>query len=159
MKCSQCRKITEERMFATYRDKNGISRRRGICKECRGSYALTNFEELKAWRKNYNQNNKTLKRQKDTARRALIRAIVDKIKTTTPCADCGGYFPAVAMDFDHLGPKIKSVSSFVSGAYKIDLILQEIEKCEVVCACCHRVRTHTKKHNHAPTKNQRNPSA
>ncbi len=55
------------------------------------------------------------------------------------------------MDFDHLGAKTKSVAMMVAQSYKLELILEEIKKCEVVCACCHRIRTERRKQNFAPS--------
>ncbi len=67
------------------------------------------------------------------------REIVRSIKQQ-PCADCGKTFPPEAMDFDHIGEKRVEVSRliYVSGTAAL---LSEIEKCEVVCANCHRIRT------------------
>jgi hypothetical protein len=44
------------------------------------------------------------------------------------------------MDFDHIGPKRNEVSQlvYVSGT---EALLEEIKRCEVVCANCHRIRT------------------
>ena len=65
-----------------------------------------------------------------------------------PCADCGRRWPPVAMDLDHVhGVKIRSIASLVSGAYNLEIIKAEVAKCEVVCACCHRLRTHLRKEN------------
>lgn len=59
-----------------------------------------------------------------------------------PCTDCGGRFPAVCMDFDHVrDTKRGNVSVLVTGGYSLESILREIAKCELVCANCHRVRT------------------
>lgn len=90
---------------------------------------------------------------RDRDRKVSVKAEVDRLKDV-PCADCGNRFPAVAMDFDHIGPKNKSIATMVSQGYKIDLILEEIRKCEVVCACCHRVRTSFRKDNLAPSGQQ-----
>lgn len=152
MICSKCKKITDERCFATYRDRKGVIRRRGICQECRSKQSNQTFEEMQEWRKKYNKKNRT-KREKDQLdRRQIAKKVVDKIKSETPCKDCGRNFHPVAMDFDHIKGKNRSIASLVSGAYKIDLILEEIKLCEVVCACCHRLRTHSRKENHCPRK-------
>lgn len=59
-----------------------------------------------------------------------------------PCVDCGNTFHPVAMDFDHVrGEKINEVAYLVSHARSIRVIQEEIDKCELVCANCHRVRT------------------
>jgi hypothetical protein len=60
-----------------------------------------------------------------------------------PCMDCGGSFPAVCMDYDHRpGEKKKALIAWmVSNRYSRKAILEEIAKCDLVCANCHRVRT------------------
>lgn len=66
-----------------------------------------------------------------------------------PCTDCGGSFPPYVMDFDHLpGTKKTLAVSYLAnhGSGKAKL-LAEIAKCELVCANCHRIRTHTRKKN------------
>lgn len=65
-----------------------------------------------------------------------------------PCTDCGERFPACCMDFDHR-PGLKSkkgagpsnVGTMVAHHYSIEKIKEEIEKCDLVCANCHRIRT------------------
>ena len=58
----------------------------------------------------------------------------------------------MAMDLDHVrGAKVRNVSALVSGAYRLELIAAELKKCDVVCACCHRVRTAKRGANRAPS--------
>jgi hypothetical protein len=71
-------------------------------------------------------------------RRDRRQVIIDELKSA-PCADCGGTFPPVCMDFDHLGDKKFTVSRAYTRS--IGTVLAEIAKCEVVCANCHRIRT------------------
>lgn len=150
MKCSKCKKHTPTHAFATFRQRSGEVGRRGICKGCRGQYAKDNFSTLKKWRTEYNKKNRTKKAIKAANRRRAARDLVDSLKSSARCHDCGGIFPAVAMDFDHVHGKKKSIANMVSQAYKIEFILEEIKLCELVCACCHRVRTAERKQNHAP---------
>lgn len=57
-----------------------------------------------------------------------------------PCSDCGRAFPPEAMDFDHVrGEKSSGVARIAN--YSKNRIMQELEKCELVCACCHRLST------------------
>ena len=61
---------------------------------------------------------------------------------THPCTDCGEPDPVV-LDFDHLPDSEKrfEIGRAVNASTRSwALILQEIEKCEVVCANCHRRR-------------------
>jgi hypothetical protein len=56
-----------------------------------------------------------------------------------PCMDCGETDPVV-LEFDHLRDKRFNIGTAVT-RYGWEAILAEIEKCEVVCANCHRRRT------------------
>lgn len=81
---------------------------------------------------------KKLKRDSAKRRRARISELKKR-----PCADCGGTFDPVCMDFDHRPgePKIAGVSAMAS----FKKMLAEAEKCDVVCANCHRIRTFRKR--------------
>lgn len=58
------------------------------------------------------------------------------------CLDCGFEGPAFMYDFDHRDPSTKSfdISSGCSISY--DRQYAESLKCDLVCANCHRMRTH-----------------
>jgi hypothetical protein len=60
-----------------------------------------------------------------------------------PCHDCGGSFPVCCMDFDHrIGTiKVYNLGSMFAHHYSMELIESELEKCDLVCANCHRIRT------------------
>jgi hypothetical protein len=63
-----------------------------------------------------------------------------------PCTDCGGIFHPAAMQWDHTGSdKLADVSDAVSKLWSKARILAEIDKCELVCANCHAVRTYTRR--------------
>lgn len=69
-------------------------------------------------------------------------AKVEAIKTENPCLDCRHKFPPECMDFDHVrSEKVDNVSHLVVGRYSWETILNEIAKCDIVCANCHRIRT------------------
>jgi hypothetical protein len=63
-----------------------------------------------------------------------------------PCADCKKRYPYYVMDFDHRPNEEKSfeigdrLATRVTSTY--DALDAEIAKCDVVCANCHRIRTH-----------------
>ena len=79
------------------------------------------------------------RREYDNARAAETRLVIDALKNS-PCVDCGGSFEACVMDFDHVrGVKKDDVSRMAR--YKLSTILEEIAKCDLVCANCHRIRT------------------
>lgn len=82
---------------------------------------------------------------KDNFKRPSVskRKIYQEAKAR-PCTDCGVQFAFCAMDFDHVrGPKLFDVS--LNSGYTHEQLLAEIEKCEVVCSNCHRVRTAKRK--------------
>ena len=57
------------------------------------------------------------------------------------CADCGYAEAAEALDFDHVrGEKYANVNK-LAGSAGWERIMEEVDKCEVVCANCHRIRT------------------
>lgn len=58
--------------------------------------------------------------------------------------DCGGEFHYAAMTWDHLpgSEKLFDIGSVIGRSYSLKRVLAEIEKCELVCANCHAVRTH-----------------
>lgn len=60
-----------------------------------------------------------------------------------PCMDCNKTFPRVCMDFDHRPgtEKIADVSILINQSSSISKISKEIEKCDIVCSNCHRIRT------------------
>lgn len=71
------------------------------------------------------------------------RDTVRDIKLKRGCADCGYNAHWAALDFDHLpgAAKVMDVAEMIRVSRPLAAILAEIEKCEVVCANCHRVRT------------------
>lgn len=73
---------------------------------------------------------------------AEIYKVINEVKSG-PCTDCGGRFHPVAMDFDHVeGDKIDSIAWMIHRrSASLEEVLAEIEKCQLVCSNCHRVRT------------------
>ena len=66
---------------------------------------------------------------------------LSEIKETSGCADCRITNPLV-LDFDHLQDKKYNISRKIQEGFSWAAIKKEISKCEVVCANCHRIRTH-----------------
>lgn len=64
-----------------------------------------------------------------------------------PCADCGGSFPPVCMDFHHVsGEKLFSLGGGRVNR-SLERVLAEIAKCVVICANCHRLRHEAERSN------------
>lgn len=54
------------------------------------------------------------------------------------CQKCGGIFSIAVYDFHHVGKKDENPSTLIANA-SIEKIAEEIEKCILLCANCHRV--------------------
>lgn len=57
-----------------------------------------------------------------------------------PCIDCEEK-DILVLEFDHRGDKFMDIGSMVSGRYALWKIAQEVAKCDVRCANCHRRKT------------------
>lgn len=68
------------------------------------------------------------------------KAWMAEYKKTCKCKFCNETRPQ-ALDFHHRDPATKKakVSALVKESYSLAVIKAEIEKCEILCANCHRV--------------------
>ena|SRR4030066_132055 len=66
------------------------------------------------------------------------------VKKAVPCTDCMLKLPAVVMEFDHTRG-IKSFNVASACRMKREKVEAELLKCDVVCANCHRIRTHNRR--------------
>lgn len=92
------------------------------------------------------ERNKTKYLEKTQAQRAAGRAYVAKVKAHAKCADCGINDWRV-LDFDHLPgfTKRKGMAELANSGASISTIKAEMDKCEIVCANCHRIRSWQRK--------------
>lgn len=87
--------------------------------------------------------NKETLYQKQREHRDRNKRLLREYLQTRRCVDCSVSDIRV-LEFDHLPgfEKVKDVARMVTGStYSWERILEEINKCEVVCANCHRIRT------------------
>ena len=85
-------------------------------------------------------------RAKETSKkqRLVKKAFLRDYLRASSCMDCG-IGDIVVLDFDHVrGEKIANVTTLVSNNASWQVIKDEIDKCDVVCANCHRRRTSTR---------------
>lgn len=75
-------------------------------------------------------------------RRKRNRELVRKLKEG-PCSDCGLLYPFYVMDFDHRdgSEKTLDIGKIANKHWSEKRILEEVAKCDLVCANCHRERT------------------
>ena len=133
--CTRCR---EEKRISDFSWKSG-GRRDTQCKPCKRIAIKAAYERNKA---------PYIARAKACTirRRVEFKAYVDELKRR-PCSDCHQVFPPCVMDFDHRdgAAKVKEVSRIVGAASSMTGLLAEIAKCDLVCANCHRIRTHNRR--------------
>ena len=99
-------------------------------------------EKQRAAKRRYYERNRDVYRDKNRRKRERMRAILRECKSR-PCADCGGDFPFYVMDFDHREGEEKTAHvAMLVNMMSIERLLNEIAKCDLVCANCHRVRTY-----------------
>lgn len=105
--------------------------------------AYKDVEAQKAASKRHYQANKQSYLERNKRYRGEIKEYIQALKESQPCADCGLKYPYYVMDFDHLDGTLKENGiNFLSNTGRIGAVKKEIAKCEVVCANCHRIRTH-----------------
>jgi hypothetical protein len=99
-------------------------------------------EEKRAYFRAHYRANKEQWRAKRMRYEAKVRALVVAAKDK-PCADCGGRWHPLVMEFDHLPGSEKRLCIGAARARKFGWksMRAEIAKCEVVCPTCHRIRT------------------
>ena len=95
-------------------------------------------------KRHYEKNKAKIKARAKTHNKKTIeqcRAFIEELKKQ-PRMDCKNSFPTQVMEFDHVrGVKTGNVSEMVIKCFSFKTIREEIEKCELVCANCHRIRT------------------
>ena len=129
-RCSTCK---QEKELEEFNLKDKIKGTRQYqCKHCTRLYVRRHYE-----------NNKLYYLSKARKRNKRIR---QEIKTYTwnyfknnACVDCGEKDPVV-LEFDHTSDKIINISDMYRN-FTLEKVKQEIAKCQVRCANCHRRKT------------------
>ena len=85
------------------------------------------------------QKDKTIER--NSSRRNKIVRFIQEYKAGKKCVDCGENYPYWILEFDHLKDKNFTIAQFRSTTMSLEVVKEEIEKCDVVCSNCHKNRT------------------
>lgn len=90
-----------------------------------------------------NKNFYAAHRDKIISRYRKKREEMNRLKMS-PCVDCGVQYNPWVMQFDHRDPSSKklNISRESAGRISKDRLMEEIKKCDLVCANCHMERTH-----------------
>lgn len=127
-KCNICNELLHNTCFSRDKTtKDGLQRK---CKPCQKNLSNKHYK-----------NNKQKYADNLKKRRFKVRSVIKCLKETTPCTDCKIQYPFYVMQFDHLRDKEFGISHAVK-EQTLSRILNEIEKCEIVCANCHAKRSY-----------------
>ena len=130
----QCSKCHEHKPLTDFhratQSKDGLQ---NYCKPCNNTRAKRFYAD------NPDRCKERDKRRKPEAVRQNKTRVLEYL-LEHPCVDCGEADPVV-LEFDHLRDKVKALSVLAATAASWTTILSEIEKCEVRCANCHRLKT------------------
>ena len=132
-KCTICKKEKADSEF-NFKIK-ALGLRHHQCKECTRLFIKNHYNNNRAYylKKTHKRNNKL---------KSEILKYLKQYLLKNHCVDCGESNITV-LEFDHKmeRPKFKAVSSLIRARYPLEIIKEEIEKCEVRCANCHRKKT------------------
>jgi hypothetical protein len=137
LKCSRCDAIKAMTLFPVSKGKAHRANRGYTCNECMREYTHKHY---RLHRGDYLARSKQQRLKRASLLRTVIRRCKDK-----PCADCHITYAWYQMDFDHIGDKKFCISLSASLGKTVEEVMVEIGKCEVVCANCHRKRTHDRR--------------
>ena len=112
--------------------KDGLN---SICREC------SNDRSKKYYSENQEKHKKVIQ-ERNKKYQFKIRSKIFEYFKDNPCVDCGETNPIV-LEFDHKDDVDKQfeLSTGIHRGYKWEKIQQEIEKCDVRCSNCHKIRT------------------
>jgi hypothetical protein len=134
----------EDRICRVCGEKGEFYKGKGECKSCtqkrNRKWVAKNRGKFLAYQKTYREEGVGL--EKRLAKQEQLRKIVIEEKSK-PCMDCGRTFHPACMEFDHREPhlKDKDVSYLACSGHSVERLRKEIEKCDLVCAICHRMRS------------------
>lgn len=135
-KCHCCKKELEDSEFAKHTRPSGKIDLQNDCKKCdslnRGNYQKEHKKETTGTKRK---------------RRDVVREFINQYKSKHFCIICKENDPIV-LDFHHRNMEDKEleVGNAVKDGWSIEKIKKEIDKCDLLCANCHRREHYKRKH-------------
>jgi hypothetical protein len=129
--CGVCGEVKPAEDFNWRR--RSMAQRDSMCRPCRALYKQEHYRSNR-------------QRYIDNARARTARVVEERTRFVVgylrshPCVDCGET-DVLVLEFDHLREKSFNVSAGLRGGCSLEALFEEMAKCEVVCANCHRRRT------------------
>lgn len=126
--CPRCSEPKEDNDF-NWRSKSKGTKQ-SLCRECQRQINI----------EHYKKNSEDYKRRSQEFRVKLKEKFAQWLSDKA-CVDCGETDPVV-LDCDHVrGDKQANIAEMLNDARPWDVILEELSKCEIRCANCHRRKT------------------
>jgi 5-methylcytosine-specific restriction endonuclease McrA len=104
-----------------------------MCRSCQNIYVRAHYQANRA---SYIQK----ARIRNLEQTRINNAFLVEYLSCHPCVD-SDEGDIVVLEFDHLRDKVADVSVLAREGHALEKVKREIDKCEVVCANCHRRRT------------------
>ncbi len=143
--CPACLKAVDASLFTSKDPRTNCSPCRSAKNKKRNSdWQAANRQRVNEKTRRHRANRYQLEgRWRDSSPKSVALASWMAELKSKPCADCNRSFEACCMDFDHRDGTTKSynVGSMFAHHYSRELIETELQKCELVCSNCHRIRT------------------
>jgi hypothetical protein len=134
----RCSKCETEKDTGEFHLNNGTADgHHAWCKPCVQTYRQERYKQNGGYNEGQKQRNRVRAAGYSNRNRKFLLDYLLK----HPCESCGEADPIV-LEFDHLDPdkKMFSIGNLLHRS-KLSLIENEIKKCRVLCANCHRRRT------------------
>lgn len=130
-KCDGCKNIKEDKDFA-FKEK-AKNKLQPLCREC---------NKIKSREYYYSNQEKHKKITTQRKKKVILenRKLLYNHYLNNPCVDCGEKDPMV-LELDHQRDKDMPVSTAVGRGWSKQRVINEIAKCVVRCANCHRRKT------------------
>jgi hypothetical protein len=111
-----------------------------LCKYCNKSYPESDFGIAKTTQQKVYRRNKCrycYRKTKNTLKESRRGWLIEH-KESVGCKQCGLKDHRV-LDFHHHGDKSFSISEYYYHQYSLENLKLEVDKCEILCANCHRI--------------------
>jgi hypothetical protein len=110
-------------------------KRSAKCKTCKQEY------DRKYWKLTKERRNERKRKTISELRNSKSRFVYEYL-LEHPCETCGEKDPIV-LEFDHVNPSTKefNIAEMANKGFSLEKIKEEISKCRVLCANCHRRHT------------------
>ncbi len=131
--CAKCKQNKSLNDFNFKIKSKGIYQ--SYCKSCSRLFIKNHYNKNKGYYL-------SKARKRNGYLRSQLNTYIANYLISHPCVDCGERDITV-LEFDHTGeiPKYKAVSHLIRNRVSITQIQEEIDKCVVRCANCHRRKT------------------